>query len=170
MENRIASLDRLCARHGVPRPLPPLPQETVLESGWRANLIRAIRGEQASAARYQRLWQAVPDAGLRDAFAGLQRETLQRQLPPLQQALQDALALEQMHARAGVPPEEAYTKHGLIGDFMEKTFSVLAGQHHALGVVAPLFKANPALLAGLAAGSLGLHFARQRLRKDRKES
>lgn len=170
VESRIIGLDRLCSRHGVPRPTDPFPQETRLETSWRANLVRAIRGEQATAALHVRLARELGDADLREHFLCLGHESLERQLPLLQRALQDAIEREGMHARAGVPADEAYMKHGFIGDFMEKAFSVLAGQHGALGVVAPPLKTGPALLSGIAAGALGMHFARQRIRKNRKEA
>lgn len=167
---RISRLTRLCARQGVACPADPFAQETTLAPGWRQNLERALRGEATTLQRLARLARAAGKRGLADEFATLHTETLKRQIPLLQQALQDALERERAHQAAGVPAADAHMQHGFVGDFMEKAFSVVAGQHGALGVVAPLLRAQPALLGGIAVGSLGLWLARQRIHKQGKDS
>lgn len=169
-EARIATLARLCRRHGVASPLDPFPLETSLAPGWRANCERALAGTLGRLRLYESLI-ARTDAGLRKSLRRLQAEDT-RQLQVWHEAAAEALRLEQVHAQGGVAPEEAHMEHGLVADFLEKTFSVLSGQHHAIGVVGPLLgKLNPTLLAGIATGSAGVLLARGKLNftQDGKE-
>lgn len=172
---RIVQLEKLCVRYGVPRPSDPFEHETTIAPAWRVNLERAVAGELATAQRYAQLAGGAVPGDVANVFARLQRDSLQRQLPGFRDALARAIETETLHARHGVPAEEAYMQHGPLSDFMEKAFSVLAGQHRALGFVAPLLRANPALLGGVMAGSAGVWLARKRyaktgVRKNGKES
>ncbi|MCC4117512.1 ferritin [Aromatoleum toluclasticum] len=158
-EARIATLARQCRRHGVASPLDPFPQETSLAPGWRANCERALAGTLGRLQLYESLISRT-DAGLRKSLRRLQAEDA-RQLQVWHDAVAEALRLEELHAQGGVAPDEAHMEHGVLGDFLERTFSVLSGQHAAIGVVGPLLgKLNPALLAGIAAGGAGVLLAR----------
>ncbi|MDQ7988357.1 MAG: ferritin [Candidatus Dactylopiibacterium sp.] len=166
VERRIALLARLSSRYGVPLPQDPFAQETAIAPAWRINLERAVAGELATARRYQQLLAHALPPELADAFARLHRESLQKQLPRFQDALRKAVDTEMLHARHGVPANEAHMEHGPLSSFMEKAFSVLAGQHYAFGMMAPLLRARPALLGGVLAGSAGMYLARRRLSSD----
>ena len=169
-EARIATLARLCRRYGVASPLDPFPLETSLAPGWRANCERALAGTLGRLRLYETLI-ARTDGALRKSLRRLQAEDAQ-QLQVWHEALAEAIRLEQLHAHGGVAPDEAHMEHGLIGDFLEKTFSVLSGQHATIGVVGPLLgRLNPALLAGIAAGGAGVLLARGKLNftQDGKE-
>nr|WP_211168970.1 ferritin [Aromatoleum toluvorans] len=169
-EARVATLARLCRRYGVASPLDPFPLETSLAPGWRANCERALAGTLARLRLYETLI-ARTDGALRKRLRRLQAEDAQ-QLQVWHEALAEAVRLEQLHAQGGIAPDEAHMEHGLIGDFLERTFSVLSGQHAAIGVVGPLLsRLNPALLAGIAAGGAGVLLARGKLNftQDGKE-
>lgn len=171
-EKRVAALSALGRRFGVPLPLDPFPLETVLAPDWRANCERAVVGEIDRARLYESLVAAIADPNVRRALQRLQASAMERQLPTLQGAVADALRQEALHARQGVAPEQAYIQHGLIVDFLEKTFDVLAPQHRAIGVVGPLLRnARPAMLAGAVAGAAAVLFVRSglKLNHDQQE-
>jgi hypothetical protein len=167
--DRIDQLNRLCSRYGVPRPLDPFPAETQISPAWRTNLERAVTGKANSIQLYQALIQQVGEMDAASALAKLNRTAVGNHLPSLQRALQSAVDQEILHARHGVAPSEAYVQHGPLSDFLEKAFSVLGNHNQAFGVVGPLLKSRPALLAGVAAGVGGIYFARKRVRQNRKE-
>lgn len=165
----VEKLGSVCQRYGVPRPLDPFPQETRISPSWRVNLERAVTGEITKARLYQQLLQDPVPSEIQRIFASLQRSALEDHLPAFQRALQQAIEQERLHAEQGVPAGEAYMQHGPISDFMEKAFSVLGSQHRALGFVAPLLRAHPALLAGLAAGAASTYLIKKRVQQNGKE-
>lgn len=165
----IEKLGGLCQRYGVPRPLDPFAQETRISPSWRGNLERAVAGELAKVQLYQQLLSQLVEPDIQRELARLQRASLDKHLPAFQRALQQAIEQESLHAQHGVPAGEAYMQHGPISDFMEKAFSVLGSQHRALGFVAPLLRAHPALLAGLAAGAAGTYLIKKRVQQNGKE-
>lgn len=157
----IAGLSGLCERYGVPRPLDPFLAETAIAPTWRANLERAAAGEFSKIRRYAYLLPWVAQADVQRTFAALQAAARDDHLPAFQQALQQALALEGYHAAQGVPPNQAYVRHGPLTNFIEQGFSFLARQHGAFGIVGSLVSAaHPALLAGMVAGGAAVHLLR----------
>ncbi len=158
----IATLARLCERYGIPRPLDPFMAETSVAPSWRANLERAVAGEIANVQLYGYLLPRVAQADVQRAFVALQAASRDNHLPAFQQALQQAQALEGYHAAQGVPPNQAYVRHGPLTNFIEQGFSFLARQHGAFGIVGSLVSAaHPALLAGMVAGGAAVHLLRR---------
>ena len=158
----IATLTGLCERYGVPRPLDPFPAETSVAPTWRANLERAVTGEIANVQLYGYLLPWVVQTDVRRTFAALQAASRNNHLPAFQDALQRAFALEGYHAAQGVPPNQAYVRHGPLTNFIEQGFSFLARQHGAFGIVGSLVRAaHPALLAGMVAGGAAVHLLRR---------
>lgn len=158
----IAALAGLCERYGVPRPLDPFPAETSVAPSWRANLERAAAGEIAKIQSYGYLLPWVAQADVQRNFAALQAASRDKHLPAFQRALQQAVALEGYHAAQGVPPNQAYVRHGPLTNFIEQGFSFLARQHGAFGIVGSLVRAaHPALLAGMVAGGAAVHLLRR---------
>lgn len=161
-EQHVAALGRLCERYGVPRPLDPYPAETTVAPTWRANLERAVAGEIANVQLYRQLLPQVAAADVRQVFANLQAASLDNHLPAFQRALQAALARENYHATQGIPPSQAYVRHGPLTNMLEQGFSLLARQHGVFGIVGSLVRAaHPAMLTGMLAGGAAVHYLRQ---------
>ncbi len=162
----IAALAALCERYGIPRPLDPFPMETMVSPSWLANCQRAVAGEIANVQLYASLLGQVRDPKVARIFAQLQAAALENHLPAFQQAVSDAWAQERYHAAKGVPPEEAYVRHGPLSDFMERALAQLGPHVGPLGLAAPLLRhAHPALLAGIAVGGTGAYLLKGRLRR-----
>jgi rubrerythrin len=158
----VAALSRLCARYGVPRPLDPFPAETAISPSWRANLERGVAGEIANIRLYDYLLGQVAEPDARQVFENLQAASRDNHLPAFQRALEQAIVRESWHARQGVPPAQAYVRHGPLTDALERGFALLARQHGAFGIVGSLVRAaHPAMLAGMVAGGAAVHWLRQ---------
>lgn len=158
----IEALSRLCIRYGVPRPLDPFPAETTIPPSWRVNLERGVAGEIANIRLYGYLLGYVAEPDVRQAFGNLMAVSRDNHLPAFQRALDKAVTLESWHARQGVAPSQAYVRHGPLTDALERGFALLARRHGALGLLGPLVRlADPAMLAGMAAGGAAVHFLRQ---------
>lgn len=161
-QQRIAALGSMCERYGVARPLDTAPRGTV-EPGWRANCRRAVAGQLESARTLAALAQAVPQPDVRRLLHRLQADALRRQLPALKHAAQEAADRERYHASIGVPPSQAYARHGPFTDFVERVLAQVGGGAGALGLLTPVLRhAHPALLAGVAAGAAGVVAMRRR--------
>ncbi len=170
-QRHVAALVALCDRFGIPRPLDPFPAETTVAPSWLANCRRAVAGEMANVQLHANLLAQVGEPEARKVFAALQAEALEQHLPAFQQAVIDAWAHERYHAARGVPPEEAYVRHGPLSDFVEKALAQLGPHAGPLGLVGPLLRhANPALLAGVAVGGTGAYLLKDKLRRIRKEN
>jgi hypothetical protein len=158
----IEALSRLCARHGVPRPLDPFPAETTISPSWRVNLERGVAGEIANIRLYTYLLGYVAEPDVRQVFENLMAASRDNHLPAFQRALDKAVTLESWHARQGVAPSQAYVRHGPLTDALERGFALLARRHGALGLLGPLVRlTDPAMLAGMVAGGAAVHFLRQ---------
>ncbi len=158
----IEALNRLCERHGVPRPIDPFPAETTVAPTWRANLERGVVGEIANIRRYDYLLGCVAEPDVRQVFAHLRAASFNNRLPAFRRALEAAVARENWHMRQGIPPSQAYVRHGPLTDALERGFALLARQHGAFGLVGTLVRAtHPAMLAGMVAGGAAVHFLRQ---------
>jgi hypothetical protein len=155
-ERHIAALSRLCEHLGIPRPLDPFPFETRIEPAWLANCERGIAGEIANIRLYEYLLNEVTEPEVRQVFRNLQAASLEHHLPAFRQAVLNAMAQERYHAARGIPPEQAYVRHGPLSDVMEKAFARLGMRAGPLGLFSPLLsRTHPALLTGLAVGGLG---------------
>lgn len=166
-ERHVAALSRLCERLGIPRPLDPFPFETQIAPTWLANCERAVAGEVANIRMYETLLAQVADPEVRRVFQNLQAASLENHLPAFRAAVRDALALERYHAARGIPRQQAYVRHGPLLDLMEKAFA------HAgpLGLFSPLLRhTHPAMLAGLAAGGVGVYWLKNKSGRTRKEN
>lgn len=166
----IEALTALCRRYGVARPMDPFPAGTTVATSWRANCERAVVGELANIRLYQTLlpWIAAPDA--RRVFINLQAASLDNHLPAFQHAAQAAMEREHYHALQGVPPSQAYARHGPVSDLIERALTLLGSRHGALGAAAPLLKnAHPAMLAGLLGGGAAVYLAREKFRRKPTE-
>lgn len=152
-EKRIVWLATVCQRHGVPCPQDTPDLSAQISSSWLKNCLRAANGESALVNLYQKL---IPHAGSRTLaalFDKLQRHSIDQQLPLLHQAIATASEQERFHAEHGIPPQEAYMKHGLVSTILEKVFSVLGTEHRAIGLFAPVLRnTHPAFITGLAIG------------------
>lgn len=158
----IAALSRLCQRYGVPRPLDPFPAETVVSPSWRVNLERGVAGEIANIRLYAHLLDQVVEPDVRQVFRNLLAASRDNHLPAFQRALEKAVTRESWHARQGVPPAQAYVRHGPLTDALEHGFALLARQHGVFGLVGSLARvAHPAMLAGMVAGGAAAHWLRR---------
>lgn len=158
----IAVLSRLAEHYGVPRPLDPFPAETVISPLWRVNLERGVAGEIANIRLYDYLANFVVEPDVLQAFRNLQAASRDNHLPAFQRALDKAVTLESWHARQGIPPTQAYVRHGPLTDALERGFALLARQHGAFGLLGPLVRlTDPVMLAGMAVGGVAVHFMRQ---------
>lgn len=167
-EKRVADLSALCRQFGVPRPLDPFVVETTIAPDWRENCERAVAGEASKIRLYESLLAGIDEPDVAGKFRRLLIRTSERDLPAFQKAAIEARELERLHVEQGVPPEQAYMRHGPFSDFLEKTFAILGRQHQAVGVVAPVLRnVHPAMLAGFAAGGAGVLLVRSRLDLNR---
>ncbi len=158
----IAALSRLCARYGVPRPLDPFPAATTISPSWRGNLQRGVAGEIANIRLYDYLLGQVVEPDVQQVFRNLQAASRDNHLPAFQRALDKAVTLENWHAQQGVPPSQAYVRHGPLTDVLERGFALLARQHGAFGLAGTLVRAtHPTMLAGMLAGAAAVHYLRQ---------
>ena len=168
-EKRVGWLIAACRRWGVPCPQDTPATTLQLSALWLENCERAANGEAALVRLYQDL---APNAGapaLAGLYAKLQQHSLDRQLPRLAQAISRGSAQERFHAAHGVPPHEAYLKHGLVSTVLEKVFSILASEHRAIGLFAPVLRnAHPALLTGLAFGGATTYMLKRKSPSNRK--
>lgn len=152
-EKRVGWLTAEAGRHGVPSPQDTAILNVQVAPSWLDNCARAARGEGALVGLYADL---IPHAGSRTLallFDKLQRHSVESQLPILRQAIAAASDQEHFHAVRGVPPQEAYMKHGIVSTILEKVFSVLGTEHRAIGLFAPVLRnTHPAFITGLAIG------------------
>lgn len=171
-QQHVAALLALCERFGIARPLDPFPAETTVEPSWLANCQRAIIGEAANARLYAYLLTQVAEPEVRRVFMNLKAAALQHHLPAFRQAAAAAQAQESYHAMRGVPPQQAYVRHGPLSDVLERAFSRLGPYAGPIGVFSPLLRnLHPAMLAGMAAGGAGAYLLKNRLgRQQRKEN
>jgi len=157
----VEALARLCERYGVPRPIDPFPAETTVAPTWRANLERSVAGEIANVRLYDYLLGWVREPDVRQVFGNLRAASLNNHLPAFQRALEAAIVRESWHVRQGIPPSQAYVRHGPLTDALERGFALLARQHGAFGLVGSLVRAtHPAMLAGMVAGGAAVHWLR----------
>ena len=165
---RIEALSALCQRFGIPRPIDPFAQETMLAPGWLANCERAVAGRAANVRLYQTLLAQVAEPEVRGVFLSLQAGSLERDLPALQRAIVDAVVQERYHAERGIPPQQAYARHGPLSDFLEKLFAQIGARAGPIGLFSPLLRqAHPAMLAGIVAGGAGVYLLRKKTSPDR---
>ncbi|MDV7212059.1 ferritin-like domain-containing protein [Azotobacter beijerinckii] len=163
-ERHIAALSALCQRFGIPRPLNPFPQETSVSPSWRANCERGVAGEIATIRLCEYLLTQVGEPDARRLLQSLQTASLEHHLPAFRQAVAEAMAQERYHAARGIPPQEAYVRHGPLSDFMERALA------HAgpLGMFSPLLRhSHPAMLAGMVAGGAGIYLLKNRSGRNR---
>lgn len=166
-EKRVGWLTVAARRHGIACPPDVFSGRTPIASSWLANCTRAAHGEAALARHYQQ--QLTRATALSPLFGRLLRHSLDRQLPPLLRAIATASEQERFHAAHGIPPEEAYLKHGLFSTLLEKVFSVLGADHRTIGLFSPVLRgANPALLAGMAFGG-ALTLARKKKSSSKRK-
>jgi rubrerythrin len=111
-ERHVAALSKLCGQWGIPRPLDPFPMETRIEPTWLANCARAVAGEVANIRMYDALLAQVAEPEIRRVFLNLRAASLERHLPAFREAVLDAMAQERYHAARGIPPQQAYERHG----------------------------------------------------------
>lgn len=132
-----------------------------VSASWLENCARAASGESALGRRYQKLLLNGGGGGgvgggvraLSRLFEKLLRQSVSLRIPLLLRAISTAQEQERFHAVHGVPPEEAYLKHGLFSTLLEKAFSVLGADHHTLRLFSPVLRStNPALLTGVVVG------------------
>lgn len=169
-EQHVTALLGLCERFGIPRPLDPFPQETTVEPTWLANCQRAVAGEIANVQMYAGLLTQVAEPEVRRVFQNLQAAALQHHLPAFRQAAVAAQAQESYHAAHGIPPQQAYVRHGPLSDFLESAFSQLGPYAGPLGIFSPLLRnAHPAMLAGMVTGGAGVYLWKNRTGRNRKE-
>ena len=170
-EQHVASLLGLCERFGIPRPLDPFPQETTVEPTWLANCQRAVNGEIANVQLYAYLLTQVAEPEVRRVFQNLQAAALKNHLPAFRQAVLAAQAQETYHAAHGIPPQQAYVRHGPLSDFLERAFAQLGPYAGPIGIFSPLLRhAHPAMLAGMVAGGAGAYLLKDRIGHQRKEN
>lgn len=166
-ERHIAALSRLCEQLGIPRPLDPFPMETRIEPTWLANCARAVAGEVANIRMYDALLAQVAEPEIRRVFQNLRAASLERHLPAFREAVLDAMAQERYHAAKGIPPQQAYERHGALLDFLEKALAY-AGP---LGFLGPLLRhTQPSMLAGLAAGGASVYWWKNKSARTQKEN
>jgi hypothetical protein len=170
-EQHVAALLGLCERFGIPRPLDPFPQESTVEPTWLANCQRAVAGEIANVQLYAYLLGQVAEPEVRRVFQNLQAASLQNHLPAFRQAAVAAQAQESYHAARGIPPQQAYVRHGPLSDFLERAFSQLGPYAGPLGIFSPLLRnAHPAMLAGMVTGGAGAYLLKNRIGRHHKEN
>lgn len=168
-EKRVGWLVAACRRWGVPCPQDTPATTTQLAPSWLANCQRAASGTGDLARLYQQLAPHAGSRALAGLFEKLLRHSLDRQLPPLLQAIASASEQERFHAAHGVPPQEAYLKHGLVSTVLEKVFSILGSEHRAIGLFAPVLRnTHPALLTGLAVGGAMTYMIKRKSPSNRK--
>ncbi len=169
-EQQIAALAAPCQRFGVPRPLDPFPSETTVAPGWRVNCERALAGEIACIQLCDRLLPHASAPAARRVLLEIRATALERHLPAFRQAALDAIAQERYHAAHGIPPQQAYVRHGAVSDLLEKVFAQLGSHAGPLGVFSPfLRRLHPAMLAGMALGGAGVHLLKNRSGRTSKE-
>jgi len=170
-ERHIAALSKQCERLGIPRPQDPFPLETRIAPTWLINCERGVAGETAKIRLYQTLIMQVAEPEVRDVFQNLQATALENHLPAFREAVLDAIAQERYHAARGIPPQQAYVRHGPLADLMEQAFAQLGVNAGPLGVVSPLLRhAHPALLAGMAVGGAGVYVLKNKTGRTNKEN
>lgn len=169
-EKRVGWLTATCRRHGTPCPADTFSGRKAIGGDWLGNCRRAAAGEAALSGLYQELLPYAGSPDIAGLFDKLLRHSLDHQLPQLLRAVAAASETERFHAAHGIPPEEAYLKHGLLSGFLEKTFSILGAEHRAFGLVAPIVRnASPALLTGLAVGGAMAYALKKKSPSKRKE-
>jgi len=170
-EQHIAALSGLCERLGIPRPLDPFPLETLIAHTWRGNCERGVAGEIAKIRLYQTLFIQVAEPEVRDVLQNAQTVFLDTHLPAFREAVLDAVAQEQYHTAQGIPPQQAYVRHGPLVDLMEKVFVQLGAHAGPLGIVSPLLRhTHPAMLAGMAVGGAGVYLLKNKSGRNKKEN
>ncbi|TWH63972.1 hypothetical protein LX59_02936 [Azomonas agilis] len=170
-ERHIEALSNLCTRLGIARPLDPFPAETTLEPTWLANCNRAIAGEIANIRLYGQLLTTVAEPDVRQVFLNLQAASYEQHLPAFREAALSALEQERYHAAMGIPPQQAYVKHGPFSDLLERALAQMVGRGGVLGLVSPLLRnSHPALLSGLVVGGAGVYLLKKKTGLGRKES
>jgi hypothetical protein len=170
-ERHVAALTGQCERLGIPRPLDPFPMETQIAPTWLANCERAIAGEIANIRLYQTLLPRIADPEVIRVFLNLQSASLQNHLPAFREASTEAVAQERYHAARGIPPQQAYERHGPLADFLEKAFAQLGPHAGPLGLFSPILRhTHPAMLAGMAAGGAGVYFLRKKSGRKKQEN
>lgn len=169
-EKRVGWLLAACRRHGAACPADTYAGTETISGVWFDDCRRAADGEAALAALHARQWPLAGAPDIAAVFERLHRQSLNRRLPLLLRAVMQAGETERMHAAHGIPPEEAYLRHGFFSDFLEKTFSVLGAGHHPFGLFAPLLRnTSPALLTGLAVGGAMAYALKRKPPSRRKE-
>ncbi|ATE61089.1 ferritin-like domain-containing protein [Thauera sinica] len=170
-EQQVAALAALCERFGIPRPLDPFPQQTSVAPLWLANCERAMAGEAGKIRLYGYLLANVAEPEARRVLQDLQATAFERHLPAFRQAVSDAQAQESYHAARGIPPQQAYVRHGPVSDFLERALAQLGPHAGPLGLFSPLLRrAHPAMLAGMVAGGAGSYLLKNRIGRHRKEN
>lgn len=171
-ERHVAALSRLCERLGIPRPQDPFPFETTIEPTWLANCERAIVGEIANIGLYDDLLNEVAEPEVWHVFQNLQAASLKNHLPAFRAAAAEAIARERYHATQGIPPQQAYLRHGPLSDLVEKILAQLISPHaEPLSLFSPLLRhTHPAMLAGLAAGGAGVYWLRRKSNRKKQEN
>ncbi len=161
---RMQSLAALLMATGQPAGVAP-PAAPQLAPGWRVNIERAMNGCITSAGLYQRLQTAPVSSEAARLFQRAQSDLLTRHLPTLQRAWQSAADLERYHALQGISPDQAHTRHGLIGDTFEQLLALLSRQGGFFGLAGTLLRAvHPALLAGALTAGAAVQGARHAAR------
>jgi rubrerythrin len=170
-EQHIAALSRLCERLGIPRPLDPFPMETEIEPTWLANCERGVVGEIANIRLYETLLAQVAEPEARRVFQNLQAASLENHLPAFREAVMDAIAQERYHAARGIPPQQAYVRHGPVSDLMEKVFAQLGTHAGPFALFSPLLRhTHPAMLAGMVTGGAGVYLLKSKSGRNKKEN
>lgn len=169
-EKRIAWLFAEARRYGVPNPQDTAVFDVQLSPSWLDNCLRAANGEGALVGLYEDLIPHASSRTLAMLFDKLQRHSLESQLPLIRQAIAAAREQECFHMARGVPPQEAYMKHGLVSTILEKVFSVLGTEHRAIGLFAPVLRnTHPAFITGLAiGGALTTYVVKKKSQSKRK--
>lgn len=159
----IRALTGLYRRLGIPLPRDPYAARTRVDPDWRSNCARAVAGEIANVRLYDRLLAQIAEPEARQVFQHLRAASLRHHLPAFRRALAQAEAGERYHAARGIPPAQAYVRHGPLAELAEKTLSRLGARGGALGVLGPLLgRSHPAMLAGMALGGAGIYLLRHR--------
>lgn len=170
-EQHVTVLLGLCEHFGIPRPLDPFPQETSVEATWLANCQRAVMGEIANVQLYAYLLTEVADPEVRTVLQSLQAASFHKHLPAFRQAVAAAQSQEIYHAAHGIPPQQAYVRHGPLPDFLERVLSQLGPHVGPIGILSPLLRhADPAMLAGMLAGGAGVYLLKDRIGRHHKEN
>ena len=172
-QKRIDWLTDACRRYGCPCPPDVADGEVRIAGQWREDCRRAIEGEAGLVKGYLRFASHAGSGGAVLLFDKLSRHSLAYRLPLLQRALASADARERFHAARGIPPEEAYLKHGFFSTMLEQAFSVL-GSGHSSGHSIPgksvsvLRKTSPVLLGGLVFGGAMAYVLKRKSPPKRK--